>query len=175
MNGCNNKGFTLIEVIVVLLILGLLVGVVGLSLGTRERPLETEAERLAALLRLAGQETLLTSTPTAVGFHAEGYRFYRFGDGDWHLLTAGALRPRKLDHDFSLELRFLEDDDTPVNLPYLDHEDDQRLLPRIYFFPGGEVTPFALAMAADTVLRRYIVRGNIQGEIRLETEEEYRF
>ncbi|ADH86931.1 type II secretion system minor pseudopilin GspH [Desulfurivibrio alkaliphilus] len=173
VNGNNNSGFTLIEVIVVLLIIGLLVGVVGLSLGSRDRPLETEAERLAALLRLAGQETLLTSTPTAVGFHAEGYRFYRYdlAGGDWHLLAAGALRPRQLDHDFILELRLLEEDDTPVNLPYLDYEDDQRLLPRIYFFPGGELTPFAVTLAADTVARRYTVQGNLQGEIGVEIEE----
>lgn len=168
----TQTGFTLLEIIVVLLIIGLLVGAVSLSLGTRERPLEAEAERLAALLRLAGQETLLTSTPTAVGFHAEGYRFYQYQDEDWHLLTDGPLRPRQLDHDFKLELRFLEDDDTLVNLPYLAYEDDQRLLPRVYFFPGGEITPFELTMGVETVERRLTLRGSIQGEILLDHRQD---
>ncbi len=163
----GRAGFTLLEIIVVLLIIGILLGAIGFSIGTRERQLEAEGERLAALLRLAQQETILTASETAAGFHAEGYRFYQRQGERWLLLTDGILRPRRLDHDFHLELRFPESNDEPAALPFLEHDQDERLLPRIYFFPGGEITPFELRLTADSVERPMILRGNPQGEINI--------
>jgi len=161
------RGFTLIELLVVLLIIGIMMGAIGFSMGTRERQLETEAERLAALMKLARQETLLTAAETAVGFHAEGYHFYRRHEEQWLLLTEGALRPRRLDPDFKLELRFPEEDDGLVQLPYLNDDEEGRMLPRVYFLSGGEVTPFELRLAVESHERGLVLRGNLQGEITL--------
>ncbi len=160
-------GFTLLELIVVLLIIGVLLAAIGFAPPTRERQLQTEAERLVALLKLAQQETLLTAAETAVGFHAEGYIFYRLQGDQWRPLSEGLLRPRRLDPDFRLELRFPEQDDAAVQLPWLDDEEDERQLPRLYLLAGGEVTPFELTMAVESISSPLVISADLRGQIAL--------
>ena len=89
-NRClRHKGFTLIEVMVVMLILGLLSSLVVLS---------TEATRLGLVLQAALQETQWSGRPMA--FSAEG-REYRFWEADeqaqWLSIANGdKFRPRSL-------------------------------------------------------------------------------
>ena len=149
----------------VLLIVGVLLAAIGFAPPTRERQLQTEADRLVALLRLAQQETLLTAAETAVGFHAEGYIFYRLSGDQWSPLSEGVLRPRRLDPDFSLELRFPEQDDARVQLPWLEDDADQRLLPRLYLLAGGEVTPFELTIRVESISRPLVISADLQGQI----------
>lgn len=85
--------------LVVLMVMGLLLGLVTVSLRTDERGLLTvEAERLAQLLSLAAQEARLTGKPIRwVGDEAE-YRFWRQRpDGGWgEIRDNDVLRARKL-------------------------------------------------------------------------------
>ena len=163
----KQQGFTLIELIVVLLIIGVLVTAIGFAPPSRQRQLETEADRLLALLRLAREETLLTAHETAVGFHAEGYRFYRLQGDQWQPISEGLLRPRTLEPDFTLSLYLPEDHDDPVPLPWLDYPAQERSLPRIYFLPGGELTPFELHLSVASVGQELHITGNLLGVIGL--------
>ena len=95
----GSRGFTLIEMLVVLLIMGLFVGLVG----TIARPddsalLRVEAERLAQLLELAAAESRLTGKSIAWTADAPGYRFWRFReDVGWtEIRDSDSLRARSL-------------------------------------------------------------------------------
>ena len=79
------RGFTLIEVLVVLLIMGLLVGLVSAIVRPDDRGLvRLEAERLALLLDLAAAEARLTGKSIAWTADGPGYRFWRIsGDERW--------------------------------------------------------------------------------------------
>jgi general secretion pathway protein H len=72
----RDSGFTLVEVLVVLLILVVVIGVVAanLAIGPGERAKE-EAERLVILLQTARQEAVLQGRVYAFAASAEGYRF----------------------------------------------------------------------------------------------------
>lgn len=65
----NERGFTLIEVIVVLALIGL-VAVLVLPRGLREAPnaaaLEAEAQNLAGVIRLARQQAILKGSSSAI-------------------------------------------------------------------------------------------------------------
>jgi general secretion pathway protein H len=93
------SGFTLLEMLVVLLIMGLTVGLVTAIVRPDDRQLlRMEADRLAQLLDLASSEAQVAGT--SIGWTSDGksYRFWRVSDaGDWYeIRDAGTLRPRSL-------------------------------------------------------------------------------
>lgn len=93
------RGFTLIEVMVVLVIMGLFVGLVSSIVRPDDRALlRLETERLAQLLNLAAIESRLTGKRIAWTAEGSGYRFWRFGtDSDWsEIRDVDSLRPRTL-------------------------------------------------------------------------------
>jgi general secretion pathway protein H len=69
-------GFTLLELLVVLVILGVAAGVVSLSVAPgEERLVEREAQRLAMLFRLAQDEARVGGRPVSWEADVRGYRF----------------------------------------------------------------------------------------------------
>ncbi len=94
-----NRGFTLIEMLVVLMIMGLFIGLVSTITQPDERTvLQLEAERLSQLLDFAATEAQLTGKRIAWTADDSGYRFWRAAeDGSWseirdnELLRARAL------------------------------------------------------------------------------------
>lgn len=71
------SGFTLLEVLMVVLVVGILSTVVmlGLNPGGPERHLNDEAERLASLLSLASSEAVMQNREYGLQLDMHGYRF----------------------------------------------------------------------------------------------------
>lgn len=70
------RGFTLLEILVVIAVMGTVISLAALSLGNnRARELEREAERLQGLLRLAVDEAVIRSVPMGLVVERDGYRF----------------------------------------------------------------------------------------------------
>ena len=76
----RNHGFTLIEMLVVVVIIGILASTVVLGFvgSDREQNLRTEAERLAALIEMARSEAVQRNEEWGVSINANGYRFLVF-------------------------------------------------------------------------------------------------
>lgn len=101
----RNRGFTLVEILMVLMIIGLTVGLVTVLAQPDERGLlRIEAERLAQLLTLAATESRLTGK--SIGWTADGpgYRFWRLrADTGWTEIRDGELlRARTLPAGMSI-------------------------------------------------------------------------
>lgn len=90
-------GFTLLEMMVVLVIAGLLVSLASLSISRNPRSdLKEEAQRLALLLESASDEAQVRSRPIAWQPVAGGYRFDISTDDGWRPLQRdGLLRERR--------------------------------------------------------------------------------
>ncbi len=78
------RGYTLVELLVVLVVLGILLGLVSLSIVPDPRArLQRDAERLETLFALAAEEAQLSARPIAWRGDENGYAFYRRDRDQW--------------------------------------------------------------------------------------------
>jgi len=89
------RGFTLVEVLVVIVIAGILTGAVLVVMG-QSGPAQTskrELARLTASLDMMCDQALLGGAPRGLRFHAAGYDFWHYSAGAWQPLPPDS-RPR---------------------------------------------------------------------------------
>jgi general secretion pathway protein H len=90
-------GITLVELLVVLVILALASSTVLLNAPPSRTPVQEEAERLSARLRLALDEAQVTGRSLRAVFDATGYGFEVYRSGKWAALADHRFLSR---HDF---------------------------------------------------------------------------
>ncbi|MFC4159567.1 type II secretion system minor pseudopilin GspH [Chitinimonas lacunae] len=136
-------GFTLIEVLVVLVIVGVIVTLAAVRFGESDGSrLGREAERLAALLEVASDEAIASGTTLGWRPDGRGYRFWKRQGNTWLPLDDNeTLRPRELPEGMLI-------DEVRVNLvPLADEE-------RVAFAPSGVNAPFSLRLRGPGGERR---------------------
>jgi general secretion pathway protein H len=143
------RGFTLIEVLVVVVIGGIAAGLVMMSgRAMPQRQLDAEVERLLRVMSIARDEAEVTGQPLALEISTQGYAFrQRDRNGQWRVPAEDVLRPRTWP--------------LPVGAVTLAPE---TLAGRVLFEPGGRTQPFALQIEADG--RRVAVAGDVLGRYR---------
>lgn len=149
-------GFTLLELLVVLLLIGIVLSFATLSFGDggRERRLGMEARRLAALIDLAGQEAVLQSRELGILFDEEGYRFEVWDGKDWTVLSGDkVLRSRALPAEIELTLLL---EGIPAGLR---HVKDKPAVPQVMLRSSGEHTPFEVVLETEDASSRYELTG----------------
>lgn len=153
------RGFTLIEVMVVLVIIGIMINYAVLSFGNNSKAdqLETEATRFKSLLEVASEEALLRSSIMGIDILEDGYAFLRLEEGEWQPTDDNLFRDRKLPDDMRLTLI--------TGQPPGDAE--EKRTPEIILLNSGELTPFDLkitSLASDDYFR---LSGGETGEVTL--------
>jgi general secretion pathway protein H len=155
------SGFTLLEILVVVLIIGVILTFATLAVRDNpEQRLQTEGQRFAALLRLAAQEAVLQSREIAIVFERNGYHFLVLENGEWTQHDDDVFRPRTLPGDMEFNL--------VIEGEQLEFGSQRRQDPRIYLLSGGEMTPFELDLRYHDRSAVYRIRGDIGGRLALD-------
>ena len=158
------KGFTLLELMVVIVIVGIILSFMTLSTGTDQRAeqLEREAQRIVALLQLASEEAVMRSEQLALRVGETRYEFMILENGQWTPLEDDRpLRPREL--PAGIELRLELQDNPP---PGLTAEDSEQ--PQVFLLSSGEMTPFVLIISAPETELRYTIKASLLGRLEVE-------
>lgn len=164
------RGFTLLEVLVVVFIIGVLVSLALLSVNDRgaDDRLQREARRLDALLEIAGEEAILFGVELGFELTRDGYRFLRLDTGGWTPVNGGnsPLRPRRLAE--GVTLRLIREDEKRRRLAGGgDDDEDGGPRPDLLFLSSGEITPFELSMTASGAQSRYRYEGALTGKLEM--------
>lgn len=86
-NDDREAGFTLIELIVVLFIIGLAAAAVVVTAPGGQSRLRSEADALALRIAAARDQSVLQSHSIGIWLRPSGYGFERRSDGQWDALT----------------------------------------------------------------------------------------
>ena len=156
------RGFTLLEVMVVVIIIGIVISFAVLSINSDDKTLDEEARRLQALINLTSQEAILQSKELALQFNENGYEFLVFDGEKWQAIADDEiLRPRTLPDNVAVDY---EPEGQKLTLKGMD---DEAKPPRIYFLSSGEMTPFRLSLHRRGELDGYVLTGSARGKTEL--------
>ena len=158
------QGFTLLELLVVIVIIGITVSFAVLSLGLQspQAELEEHARRIRAVMLLAGEEAVLQGQELAM--QLDGRRYYFLGPKgkDWLRINDDrVLRERELPEHIRAELS--------IEGGFVTQ--GKAVTPRVVFFSSGEITPFTLTLTSREAERAVSLSGDIQGVIKDDSNE----
>ena len=183
---CRGSGFTLIEVLVVVVIIGVVSAIVVLGLGNlgSDRELQNEARRMTSLIEMASDEATMQGRDFGLEVLQTSYRFVEFDSltEQWYeVIGDDLMRPRQLAQDTEFDL-FLEDRRVLLELeaadiaPDDDDDDDRDLiddyLPHILVLSSGDISPFELEIIRMTDRASVQLSVSPAGELKVGTSED---
>jgi general secretion pathway protein H len=179
-------GFTLIEILVVLVIVGIIVAAALLSLGTLgdDRNLQTQARRLTTLLQMATDDATIQGRDFGIEVMTAGYRFVEHDPllNQWFEVTDDDLmRERKLEEGTEFELvieehRVLLEDESQETQREEEDIDERDLtddyLPHILILSSGDTSPFELRIVRSSDRAEVLVRMSAAGELKIVNDDD---
>lgn len=163
--GAACAGFTLVEILVVVVIIGVISAglLLSVSLTGRDHDLEHETERLVALFAYAREQAELQTRDFGVMFQDDGYEFlvYDTRRAQWRgVFEDDALTERKLPDGLDFKLTV---DARPVVLKR--PKDAKDKTPQVMIMANGDLSTFAATIERDNGVRSVTVNQDDKGEV----------
>jgi general secretion pathway protein H len=174
------RGFTLLEILVVVVIFGVLISLSTLSVGSfAEDDADEHSRRFTALIELALEEAGIQNRELGLRFYQQGYEFsMRVTELDedglpiWVWVpvdTDPIFRSRDLGENFALDV---EIDGKEVTLKY-ERDEEETYTPQIYILSSGDIQPiFKVRIRPAFATEGIMIDVNEFGEVE-ETRDEF--
>lgn len=181
----GHRGFSLIELLVVIVIVGIVTSIALLSLGLlgNDRDLQTEARRLISLIEVAQDEAMMQGREFGVELMAGGYRFVEYDPftNEWtELIGDDTFRLRQLPEDVEFDL-FLEEKrivltTDPAEFKSADENNSfgptPDYAPHILIFSSGEHTPFEVTIVRMGTDQAIMVESTPEGILEIVSDDD---
>ncbi|GAA0811931.1 GspH family T2SS minor pseudopilin variant XcpU [Colwellia asteriadis] len=173
------KGFTLIEVMVVVAIIGVVATLVQFTFaGNRpEDLLKESSDRFKAIFEVASDYSMLNNIELGVVIKKNSYQFLGYDGTRWaEIPEQNWLSNVELPEGVELKVAL---DDLPIDEPLLfnadtfkekaedeftllsKEEQEQQIIPQIYILSGGDITPFSVTFRFGEQSPQVMADGNV--------------
>lgn len=173
------RGFTLLEIMVVLVIVGILVTLAALSLSgqSQQARMQTASNRLQEIFKLASDEAIVRNLQLGIVVKDHGYRFVRLNNKrQWVTYNrALPLKPHHVHQDITLEI-FVKGLRAGLSPGEKETETEQETesesesKPQAVFLSSGEVTPFTVEIHGQGASAYFEITVNLNGDISSELQ-----
>ena len=137
------NGFTLIEILVVLVIIGLMATLAVFTMGgsSQQRELEVEVQDLYLRMQVVSEQAVLNNLEAGLVIDTDSYQFLVFDDE----AQAWEISPERLFQAHTLPPWLSVDAVVTSDAPRLTN-DNKKLRPNVVFFSSGESTAFDIEL-----------------------------
>lgn len=164
------RGFTLVEILIVLFIISIVTSIAMLSISyNHNKKIETFANELTQLLTLAEEQAMLQPSILGVSFSQHTFQFASFKimnekKKTWVLLDDSILGKHNIPNDIELKIK-ASDVSLDKNKDKEEDEDIEQFNPQIIISTNGDVTPFAIYIGKEGEKPLYVIIGDTDGSI----------
>ncbi len=154
------KGFTLIEILVVLFIISIVTAVALLTIGKNEqREVKRFAEELTQILTLAEEQAMLQPTVLGLALNQDSFHFASYQletdkkKNYWKPLQDNLLGKHRIPSDIEVNIKMGKESKA------VSHE------PQIIISTNGDLTPFTIYVGKQGEKPLYEIKGDADGNV----------
>ncbi|NRD71991.1 type II secretion system minor pseudopilin GspH [Shewanella sp. VB17] len=163
MKRMHQRGFTLLEVLLVILLMGLAASAVTMGMGgsDKKKKLEATAKQFIATTEMVLDETVLNGFFIGIIVEDTSYKYVVYDDEKWQDLTQDRLlSERQMNEGVQIDLMLDglplaqedEDDESFLGQSLMEQWAEEREKfpePQILLFPSGEMSAFELTFVSE--------------------------